>query len=54
MSSDLSDEALEFLQRMGEDQDIWNPDPSEMPFQLTEVTDRQLTLEYRGSSGCFM
>lgn len=52
MSSDLSDEALEFLQRMGEDQDIWNPDPSEMPFQLTEVTDRQLMApEYRGSSG---
>ena len=50
MSSDLSDEA--FLQRMGEDQDIWNPDPSEMPFQLTEVTDRQLMApEYRGSSG---
>ena len=37
---------------MGEDQDIWNPDPSEMPFQLTEVTDRQLMApEYQGSSG---
>lgn len=54
MPSDLTDDALDFLKRMGEDQDIWNPDPSELPLQLTEVSDHQLIApEYRGSSGMF-
>ena len=52
MPTDLSSEALEFLQRVGETEDIWNPDESELPLQLTDTTDKQLLApSYRGSSG---
>ncbi len=52
MGSDLTKEALEFLERIGETDDEIDEFEEGFPFKLTKESDKQLTApSYRGSSG---